>query len=205
MNSFITSAWSLHIRHQQAHQIETLSQARIRGNYPGLSPFPPPCSPTTYFTMISIPWSRKWQPTPVFLPGKSPGQRTLVGYSPWDQKESDITEHHHLHLMGLKAWFWILDMALLSWTLTYGVYDSLLMSISVSAFCKISADVSGRKCLLQSRASGLKEMVQTSLSQWRWSSWDECLLIQMKSLVLNCKFLLLRARPTCKIDAIHPK
>ena len=139
MNSFITSAWSLHIRHQQAHQIETLSQARIRGNYPGLSPFPPPCSPTTYFTMISIPWSRKWQPTPVFLPGKSPGQRTLVGYSPWDQKESDITEHHHLHLMGLKAWFWILDMALLSWTLTYGVYDSLLMSISVSAFCKTDA------------------------------------------------------------------
>ena len=27
-----------------------------------------------------IPWSRKWQPTPVFLTGKSPGQRSLVGY-----------------------------------------------------------------------------------------------------------------------------
>ena len=30
-----------------------------------------------------IPWRRKWQPTPVFLPGKSHGQRSLVGYSPW--------------------------------------------------------------------------------------------------------------------------
>ena len=29
-----------------------------------------------------IPWRRKWQPTPVFLPGKSHGQRSLVGYSP---------------------------------------------------------------------------------------------------------------------------
>ena len=30
-----------------------------------------------------ISWRRKWQPTPVFLPGKSPKQRSLVGYSPW--------------------------------------------------------------------------------------------------------------------------
>ena len=38
-----------------------------------------------------IPWSKKWQPTPVFLPGKSCGQRNLVGYSPWVTKESDMT------------------------------------------------------------------------------------------------------------------
>ena len=31
--------------------------------------------------MGKIPWSRKWQPTPVFLPGESHGQRSLVGYS----------------------------------------------------------------------------------------------------------------------------
>ena len=31
-----------------------------------------------------IPWRRKWQPTPVFLPGKSHGKRNLAGYSPWD-------------------------------------------------------------------------------------------------------------------------
>ena len=41
-----------------------------------------------------IPWRRKWQPTPVFLPGKSHGQRSLVGYSPWGCKEWDMTEQH---------------------------------------------------------------------------------------------------------------
>ena len=39
-----------------------------------------------------MPWRRKWQPTPIFLPGKSHGQRSLVGYSPWGSKESDTTE-----------------------------------------------------------------------------------------------------------------
>ena len=37
-------------------------------------------------------WRRKWQPTPVLLPGKSHGQRNLVGYSPWGCKELDMTE-----------------------------------------------------------------------------------------------------------------
>ena len=40
-----------------------------------------------------IPWRKAWQPTPVLLPGESHGQRNLVGYSPWDHKESDTTEH----------------------------------------------------------------------------------------------------------------
>jgi len=33
-----------------------------------------------------IPWKRKWQPTPVFFPRKSNGQRSLMGYSPWIAK-----------------------------------------------------------------------------------------------------------------------
>ena len=33
-----------------------------------------------------IPWKKKWQPTPVLLPGESHGQRSLVGYSPWGHK-----------------------------------------------------------------------------------------------------------------------
>ena len=37
-------------------------------------------------------WRRKWQPTPVFLPGKPHGQRSLVGYSPRGRKELDIPE-----------------------------------------------------------------------------------------------------------------
>ena len=43
------------------------------------------------------PWRRKWQPTPVFLPGKSHGQRSLVGYSLWHHKESDMTEHTRMY------------------------------------------------------------------------------------------------------------
>ena len=38
-----------------------------------------------------IPWWRVWQPIPVFLPGESYGQRSLVGYSPWGHKELDTT------------------------------------------------------------------------------------------------------------------
>ena len=39
-----------------------------------------------------IPWRRKWQRAPVLLPGKSHGQRSLVGYSPKGHKEWDMTE-----------------------------------------------------------------------------------------------------------------
>jgi hypothetical protein len=37
-------------------------------------------------------WRRKWQPTPVFFPGKSHGQRSRLGYGPWGCKELDTTE-----------------------------------------------------------------------------------------------------------------
>ena len=40
---------------------------------------------------------RQWHPTPVLLPGKSHGWRTLVGCSPWDCEESDTTEQLHIH------------------------------------------------------------------------------------------------------------
>ena len=49
------------------------------------------------------PWRRKWQPTPVFLPGKSHGQRSLMGYSPWGRKESDTPEHAHTSVNGSGA------------------------------------------------------------------------------------------------------
>ena len=42
-----------------------------------------------------IPWRRKWQCTPVYLPGKSHGQRSLAGYSAWGRKESDMTGRLH--------------------------------------------------------------------------------------------------------------
>ena len=39
-----------------------------------------------------IPWRRKWQPSPAVLPGKSYGQRSLAGYSPWGHKEPHMTK-----------------------------------------------------------------------------------------------------------------
>ena len=53
------------------------------------------CVPSLLFT-----WGqRKWQPTPVFLPGEPHGQRSLVGCSPWGCKQSDTTERLHFHTM----------------------------------------------------------------------------------------------------------
>ena len=48
-----------------------------------------------------IPWKRKWQPTPVFLPGKSHGQRSLMGYNPWvAESRTQLTDRARMH-----AWF----------------------------------------------------------------------------------------------------
>ena len=51
-----------------------------------------------YLYSTQIHWRRKWQPTPVLLPGKSLGWRSLVGYSPWGRKDSGMTERLHFHL-----------------------------------------------------------------------------------------------------------
>ena len=54
-----------------------------------------------------ISWRRKWQPTPVFLPGKSHGWRNLIVYSPWGCKELDTTERlHFLSLLPRRASSW---------------------------------------------------------------------------------------------------
>ena len=44
------------------------------------------------FTFTFMHWRRQWQPTPVFLPGESQGQRSLVGCCLWGRTESDTTE-----------------------------------------------------------------------------------------------------------------
>ena len=49
------------------------------------------------FWVEKIPWRRKWQPTPEFLPKKSHGQRSLAGYSPWGRKESDTMTQLNTH------------------------------------------------------------------------------------------------------------
>ena len=51
-----------------------------------------------YLVQKYICWRRKWQSTVVFLLGKSHGQRSLAGCSPWGRKKSDATEHAQIHL-----------------------------------------------------------------------------------------------------------
>ena len=70
-----------------------------------------------------IPWRRKWQPTPVPSPGKSHGQRSLVGCSPWGQKESDPTErlHFHYHFCWI-AWFTRSNSCLVFSVSTWGLF-----------------------------------------------------------------------------------
>ena len=92
-----------------------------------------------WFLGRKIPWRRKWHPTPVFLPGKSHGQRSLVGYSPWGYKESDTTEWLILtpSAAGCRlSWEGcaLSDMALCSWgqTLMAGTNPPLKGTLSMS-------------------------------------------------------------------------
>ena len=72
-----------------------------------------------------IPWRRKWQPTPVFLPGESHGGRSLVGYSPWGCKESDTTELLHFTSEEEKA----------------KVYEKILEEIIVENFPNMKKEI----------------------------------------------------------------
>ena len=51
-----------------------------------------PSEPIYKILMKGVPGGRAWQPTPIFLPGESQGQRSLAGCSPWGCKESETTE-----------------------------------------------------------------------------------------------------------------
>ena len=52
-----------------------------------------------------IPWRRKWQPTPIFLPGEFRGQRSLVGYSPRGLRDSDTTDQLSAHMVDEQCCF----------------------------------------------------------------------------------------------------
>ena len=49
------------------------------------------------YVFLALLRRRQWYPTPVLLPGKSHGRRSLVGFSPWGREESDTTERLHFH------------------------------------------------------------------------------------------------------------
>ena len=106
-------------------------------------------------------WRRQWHPTPVLLPGKSHGWRSLVGYSPWGREESDMTEQLHFHFSlscigegngnplqcsclenprDGRAW----------WAANYGVAQSRTWLTRLSSSSSSSSMYSLEKCLLSS-------------------------------------------------------
>ena len=56
-----------------------------------------------------VPWRRARQPIPVFLPGESHGQKSLVGCSPWGRTKSDMTEQLSTHALLLVLGFFFDD------------------------------------------------------------------------------------------------
>ena len=78
-----------------------------------------------------IPWSRKWQHTPVFLHGKFHGERNLAGCSPWGHKELDMTMnaptyHYHIHYMILINCYYS------EFTVESYYYINMFMSVFIS-------------------------------------------------------------------------
>jgi len=81
----------------QARIQEWVAISFSRGSSPPRDPIQVSCTADRFFTNWAtteapILWRRKWQPIPVSLPGKSYGQSSLAGYSPWGHKESDMTD-----------------------------------------------------------------------------------------------------------------
>ena len=80
----------------------SFTEAFGRSFYCGSSQFLiPPSHSLKHFSLLgvihSVIWRRQWHPTPVLLPGKSHGRRSLEGCSPWGRQESGITERLHFH------------------------------------------------------------------------------------------------------------
>ena len=59
---------------------------------------------SNYLSVTSFVRRRQWHPTPVLLPRKSHGRRSLVGWSPWGCEESDTTERLHFHFFTFMHW-----------------------------------------------------------------------------------------------------
>ena len=101
-----------------------------------------------------MPWRRKWQPTPVFLPGESHGRRSLIGYSPRGPKELDTTEQLHLLTYlclvwsgDWAKWFWkVFFSSVIQWHrseqtqkhIKFSILQSICMRFCTSQRCVLS-------------------------------------------------------------------
>ena len=111
-----------------------------------------------------IPWRRKWQPTPVFLPGESHGRRSLVGYSPRGRKESDTIELLHFH-------FHTPNILVSNWGVSLG--HILLLCSFFSCFCCCRNYVLGVLCVFDVNFRVLIHPIEAPPEWWRFSLWLE--------------------------------
>ena len=99
VNYFATLYWFCHI-----HQHESTTGIHV---FPILTPSPSSLSVPSLW-VVNIPWRRALQPTPVFLPGESHGQKSLVGYSPWGFRVGhDWSDLAHTHTRVLCESTWV--------------------------------------------------------------------------------------------------
>ena len=108
-------------------------------------------------------WSKKWQPTPVFLPGKSCGQRSLAGYSSQSWQESNMTEHTHTQqCVGIPFFPHLLQHLLFIDFLTIAILTSMNLYLIVVFIC-ISLIINNAEhlfmCLLAICMSSLKNFI----------------------------------------------
>ena len=112
--------------------------------------FQSPIMKKTSFLSVS---SRR-QPTPVFMPGKSHGPRSLVGYSPWGRKELDMTEWLHFHflegLVGLHrtVQFQLLQCYWLGHRL--GLRDTEWFALEMNRDHSVVFEIASKNCILHS-------------------------------------------------------
>ena len=84
-----------------------------------------------------IPWSRRWQSAPIFLPGKFHEERSLTGYSPWSSKETDTAEHA-CSSCGLGAsfsYFFPLPMTTSNYINYSDIFNVALITIKLYNMC----------------------------------------------------------------------
>ena len=115
-----------------------------------------------------MPWRRKWQPIPVFLPGEFREHRSLAGCSPWSCKESDMAERH---------------------THTHTYYSlSLYLLISICFWPRWSVPE------LSQRGDNLLSLRSQVVASLRWSQWQcayQLTLYWLHSLLILTHFFLL--------------
>ena len=111
-------------------------------------------------------WRRKWQSTPVFMPGKSHGLRSLGGYSPWNHKASDTTERLQLSSASLSCGSIKLNQIPIRWR-DHSVQTPEVMGVGGSSYSPtLSLRAIGRERRLSDTLSPPLRLTQPSLGSW---------------------------------------